>query len=105
MSAALTVAPATALVSISLSPTSVRGGTPSTATITLSGAAPPGRVTVTLSSSHPNIAAVPSSITVATGVTSAQFTVSTSRPQSATDVTISANFANVTKAARLTVRR
>jgi hypothetical protein len=104
-SAALTVTPVTALVSISLNPTSVRGGSPSTATISLSGAAPSGGVTVTLSSSHQNIVAVPSSITVPAGATSAQFTVSTSRPKSSTDVTISANLAIVTKAAALTVRR
>ena len=104
-SAALTVAPATALVSISLSPTDVRGGTPSTATITLSSAAPSGGLTVKLSSNHPSIAAVPSSITVAAGATSAQVTVSTSRPKSPTDVTISATLATVTKAATLTVRR
>jgi hypothetical protein len=104
-SATLTVVPATSLVSISLSPTSVRGGSPSTATITLSGAAPSGGVTVALSSSHPNIAGVPSSINVAAGATSAQVTVTTSRPKSPTDVTISASLANVTKAAMLTVRR
>ena len=104
-SAALTVTPITALVSISLSPTDVRGGTPSTATIVLSGAAPPGGLTVKLSSNHPSIAAVPSSITVAAGATSAQVTVSTSRPKSTTEVTISANLATVTKAATLTVRR
>jgi hypothetical protein len=104
-SAALTVTPITALVSISLSPTDVRGGTPSTATIVLSGAAPPGGLTIKLSSNHPSIAAVPSSITVAAGATSAQVTVSTSRPKSLTEVTISANLANVTRSATLTVRR
>jgi photosystem II stability/assembly factor-like uncharacterized protein len=104
-SAALTVAPAPALVSISLSPSSVRGGMPSTATIALSAAAPPGGLTVTLSSNHPSIAAVPSSITVAAGATSARVTVSTSRPNKPTDVTISANLANVTRTATLTVRR
>jgi hypothetical protein len=106
-SAALTVAPAptAVLASITLSPTSVRGGNSSTATIILSGAAPPGGATLTLSSSDPNIAAVPSSITVAAGATSAQVTVSTSRPNKPTDVTISANLANVAKAATLSVRR
>jgi hypothetical protein len=104
-SAALTVALAPALVSISLSPASVRGGTPSTATITLSAAAPPVGLTVKLSSNYSSIAAVPSSITVAPGATSAHVTVPTSRPQSATDVAISANLGTVTKAATLTVRR
>jgi hypothetical protein len=103
-SAALTVTPAAALLSITLSPNSVKGGTRSTGTITLSTVAPLGGVTVTVSSSHLNIATVPSSITVAAGATSAQFTVSTSRPKSSTDVTISANLANVTKAATLTVK-
>ena len=54
---------------------------------------------------HPSIAAGPSSITVPAGATSAQFTVFTSRPKSPTQVTISANLANVTKAATLTVKR
>jgi hypothetical protein len=54
-SAALTVTPATAIVSLSMSPTSVRGGSPSTPTIKPSAAAFQGGVMVTLSSSHPSI--------------------------------------------------
>jgi hypothetical protein len=97
--------PAVTLASLTLQPTSVKGGNQSTGTVTLSAPAPTGGLTVTLSSSDSGIAQVPSSITVPAGATSAQFTVSTSRPRSSTEVTISANLASFTKAATLTVRR
>jgi hypothetical protein len=94
------------LASLTLQPTSVKGGSPSTGTIRLSAKAPSGGVIVTLSSSQPSIAAVPISITVPAGTTSATFTVSTRRPGSnSTNVTISAELANVLKSTTLTVKR
>ena len=98
--------PAVTLASLTLQPTSVKGGSPSTGTIRLSAKAPSGGVIVTLSSSQPSIAAVPISITVPAGTTSATFTVSTRRPGSnSTNVTISAELANVLKSTTLTVKR
>jgi hypothetical protein len=102
--------PVVTLSSLTLQPTSVKGGNgnTSTGTVTLSGPAPTGGLSVTLSSSQPTIAAVPtnpSSVTVPAGARSATFTVSTSRPPSNnTKVTISATL-GVTKEATLTVKR
>ena len=66
----------THLSSISLNPSSVIGGNPSTGTVTLTAAAPAGGVAVVLGADT-NIVTVPASVTVAAGATSADFTVST----------------------------
>ncbi len=79
---------AVTLSSISKNPASVVGGGTSTATVTLSGAAPAGGALVTLQSSNPATAQVPASITVAAGLTSANFTITTSPVTSNTSVTI-----------------
>ena len=91
------------LSSLSLNPTSVTGGNSSTGTVTLSGPAPAGGATVTLSSSNTTAATVPSSVTVATGATSAPFTVSTSAVTASTTVAISAAYGGVSRSATLTV--
>jgi hypothetical protein len=88
--------------SLSLSPTSVIGGSSSTGTVALSGPAPTGGVQVVLASNN-GAASVPSSVTVAAGATNATFTVSTSAVTSATAVTISAAYGGVTRTASLTV--
>lgn len=92
----------TTLYSIGLNPTSVNGGTSSTGTATLSGAAPIGGAVVTLSSST-SAATVPANVTVAAGATSATFTVSSSAVTAATPATISASYGGTTKTALLTV--
>ena len=95
--------PPATLSSLTLSPTSVIGGTQSsTGTVTLSGAAPAGGATVALSSSN-GAARVPSSVAVVAGATSATFTVSTSAVAASTTVTISAGYGGVTRSASLTV--
>jgi len=100
----LTVNPATAvaLSSVALNPATVNGGSPSTGTVTLSGAAPSGGAVVSLSSSA-SAAAVPASVTVAAGATSATFTVTTSAVTAATPVTITASYGGTTKTTLLTV--
>ena len=96
--------PTASLSSLTLSPSSVTGGTQSsTGTVTLSGAAPSGGAQVSLSSSNTTAAQVPSSVTVAAGATSATFTVSTSAVGASTAVTISPSYAGATKTASLTV--
>src|SRR5207244_4066972 len=80
------------LSSLTLNPSSVTCGNSSTGTVTLSGAAPAGGATVTLSSSNTAAAAVPSSVTVAAGATSASLTVSTSTVTASTTVAISAAY-------------
>jgi hypothetical protein len=103
--ASLTVIPPI-LSSISLSPTSVTAGSSSTGTVTLNGRAPSGGSQVTLSSSNPNVAAVPpsGSVTVPAGATTATFTVTTNMLTiTSQSVTISGSYNNTTQSAILKV--
>ena len=84
--AIFTVTAAT-LSSVTLSPTSVIGGTSSTGTVTLNGPAPSGGAVVTLSSNK-LAAQVPASVTVAANATTATFTVTTSPVATNASVTI-----------------
>jgi hypothetical protein len=96
--------PAPTLSSLTLSPTSVVGGTQSsTGAVTLSGPAPAGGAQVALSSSNTAAARVPSSVMVLAGATSATFTVSTSAVAASTTATISAAYRGVTRTASITV--
>jgi thermitase len=91
------------LSSLSLNPSTVVGGNPSTGTVTLTAPAQSGGFTVQLSSSNPSVASVPSSVTVPQGQTSANFTVTTTPVTSQTNVTITASAQGVTRQATLTV--
>ena len=91
------------LSSLAVSPTSVKGGSPSTGTVTLSGPASSGGAVVSLSSDNTAAATVPASVTVAYGATSATFTVNTSAVTTSTPATISASYAGATKTTSLTV--
>ena len=95
-------APAT-LSGVSMSPSAVVGGNASTGTVTLSGGAPSGGAVVSLASSHPAIATVPASVTVAAGARTATFGAATSVVGSSTPVTVSATYDGVTRTATLTV--
>jgi hypothetical protein len=64
-----------------------------------------GGATVTLASSKPSLVAVPASVLVSAGATSAKFTATTVATRRNATVTISASYAGVTKAASLTVTR
>ena len=101
LTATLTITPAT-LVSVSLNPTSVLGGSPSTGTVTLSGAAPTGGTSVALSIGNSS-ATVPSSVTVAAGQTTATFTVSTTGVNAPTSAVISATLNNKPQTATLAI--
>jgi hypothetical protein len=94
--------PAASLSSLSLNPSTVSGGTSSTGTVTLTGAAPSGGVVVSLSSGNP-AAAVPPTVTVAAGATSASFSVTTSAVSSNTSSVISGTTGGVTRTATLSV--
>ena len=104
--AGLTVTPGSTsgptLATLSLSPTSVTGGTSSTGTVTLTSAAPSGGSVVALSSSNTAVATVPSSVTVAAGSTSRTFTVSTLSVTSSSTATIAGTL-GTTRSASLTV--
>jgi hypothetical protein len=103
-SAALTVTVSTAtLSSISLSPETVVGGSPSTGTVTLSGPAPLGGALLTLFSSNTTAAQVSASVTVPGGASSASFSVTTSPVSSNVKPTISAAYRGTNVSARLTV--
>jgi hypothetical protein len=106
-SAILTInpAPAAALSSLTLNPTTVSGGATSTGTVRLTAAAPAGGAAVSLKSVNTAAATVPPSVTVAAGQTSATFVATAANVSSNTSSLISASYAGVTKSATLTVRR
>lgn len=101
--AALTVnqAPVT-FSALSLNPTSVRGGTTSTGTVTLSRASTTA-TTVTLRSSNANRASVPASVTIPAGATSATFTITTTTTASNRTATITATALGTSRTATLTM--
>jgi hypothetical protein len=90
------------LSSVSVSPSTVTGGSSSTGTVRLSAPAPSGGALVSLTRSS-SAASVPSSITVASGATSASFTVGTAQVSSTTTVTIAASLNGVSRSATLTI--
>lgn len=103
--ATITLAPASsgALVSITLNPTTVQGGNPSTATVTLSSNTGPQGALVSLSSSDTSVAQVPTGgVFVLAGTSSATFTVTTTAISGSSSATISATYGN-TQTAVLTV--
>ena len=104
--ATLTVNPAITVSTLTLNPTSVRGGTNSVATVTLSVAAPAGGVVVTMSSATTTVATVPATVTVLEGSRTATVTITT-RTQTATRTSvISARVGTTTaRTATLTVTR
>ena len=90
------------LQSMTITPTSVSGGTNATGTVFLSSPAPAGGISVTLSTSNAAVATVPGIVTVPAGQTSANFTVTTFAVANNTVVTITA-FYDTTTSASLTV--
>src|SRR5437867_2190459 len=91
------------LSSLSLSPSTVTGGSASTGIVTVSAPAPKGGVAGSLSSNTPGVARCPSSVTVLSGARTATFTLSTNPVGTSTLVTISASYGTVTLTANLTV--
>jgi uncharacterized protein (TIGR03437 family) len=103
--ATLTVNPVTAgqLESVTISQAQVPGGSSITGTITLTGPAPLTGVMVALRSSNALAAAVPFSVTVPQGQTTAPFTVTTNKVVTTQTVTITATSGIITETATLTV--
>jgi hypothetical protein len=97
--ATLTLTPP-ALASVVANPNSVKGGTPSTGTVTLDAIAPAGGLTVTLSSNHAS-ATVPPSVTIAGGALTANFVITTTPVAGPTAATISGTYAGVTRTSTL----
>ncbi len=101
LSATLTVDPAS-VWSLTLDPSSLLGGSSSTATVTLDGPAGPSGVVINLSSN--NIAAtVPNSITFEPGQTSGTFTVSTTAVTGQVSADITAAIGGTSQTATLKV--
>jgi hypothetical protein len=93
-----------ALFSLSVSPTSVHGGTSTTLTITLTSPAPsPGGTNVTLSSNMTAVAQVSSPAPVGATLTTTTVTVTTSHVTMNKTVTITGSAGGVTKTVMLTV--
>jgi trimeric autotransporter adhesin len=88
---------------VSLRPTSVPGGSPSTGTVTLNGPAPASGTTILLSSNNSSVAAVPASVTISANNTTATFAVSTVPVASNTTVIISGTYGSATRSANLGV--
>ena len=82
-------------------PGNVPGGSPATGTVTLSAAAPAGGASVALSSANPSLAAVPASVTVPAGQTSATFTATTAAVTQTTAVNVSASLNGTTVSTNL----
>ena len=92
------------LSSLSISPTSVTGGSANaTGTAALTAAAPSGGAAVTLTSSNTTAATVPASVTIPAGSTSATFTITSRTVTTSTSVTVSGVYAGVTRTGTLTV--
>jgi len=94
--------PTPALSAISISPSSVVGGTSATGTATLSAPAPSGGAVVSLSDDS-SATGVPASVTILAGATSRTFTVTTSAVANATTSTVSGSYGGNTRSATLGV--
>ena len=91
-----------ALVSLSLSPNAVAGGGSSTGTVTLSGTARPGGAVVRLTSNSHSVA-VPASVFVPAGKSTATFTVRTTPVAAVSSATVTASVGGLSQTASLTV--
>ena len=85
-------------------PSTITGGTSVNGTVTLSKAAPPSGVVVTLNSSKMAVLSVPVSVTVPAGQSSASFIAGTTKPSASTKVTVSASYNGTTKSVTVTVK-
>ena len=105
-SVTLTVNPAVpvALLSLSVNPKTVVGGSSSVGTVTLSKVTS-SPVIVSLASSKPKNAMIPASVTVPAGASSAAFNISTTTTNKKINATISASYGGATKSATLTIGR
>lgn len=104
VSTQLTILPPN-LKSLLLFQRTVRGGYRATGMVQINGPAPPEGTTVQLSSGTPEVATVPSSVTIRPGQTAARFTITTKKVTSSRIVAITATRGSVTLSRNLIVRR
>jgi len=93
---------APALSAVTMNPTSVVGGNPSTGTVTLTGPAPTGGITVGLQSNNAAVT-VPANVTVLANTSSITFQATTVAVTTSTPVTITASYGGVNQTTTLTV--
>src|SRR4029078_7827452 len=91
------------LQSVSISPSTVAGGTSATGTVLLSAPAPNGGASITLATSSSTVAQAPGAITVPAGQSSGSFPVTTFAVSSPRTATITAFFGSASQSATLTV--
>jgi len=106
MSGGLTVSPpvtAPVVTTLSFSPASVVSGQTATGTVTLSGVAPAGGISVNLTSANPAALPVPASVSVAAGQSTQTFLVTAGAVSSATPVTVTATSGAASATASLIV--
>jgi RHS repeat-associated protein len=96
-------ASAISIVSLALNPSSVASGATSTGTVTMSGPAPAGGVLVTVATKQKNVVAVPSSVIVPGGASTASFTITAQTVHTTKTADIAATYASITRSAVLTV--
>ena len=92
------------IVNLTFTPSTLRGGATTTGTITLSGPAPDGGLSVSVVSDNSAVT-VPGAVVVARGDTSASFVTSTSSVSTDTTVEITATANGTLKSARIVVER
>jgi hypothetical protein len=91
------------VTSLTVNPSTVVGGDPTTATLTISGQAPAGGLVVSLTSNNGNVVSLPPTVTVPGGQTSVTFPVNTNSVAQDTLVEIKALYLNSQASATLNV--
>jgi thermitase len=99
----LTISPP-APISLTLSPSTVAGGSSATASVLLNGSAPPGGLWLRVSHNNPNRVWTPSQVYVPAGMRSVRFTVYTYRGRGVASVQITVATDGGSRSAILTVR-
>ena len=94
---------ADSIVSVTLNPSSVVGGSPASVTVTIAQPAPAAGLTLALSNSDPTVVTTPANLVIGMGQTSAMMAAATSAVDATTSVTISASYNGSTAGANLSV--
>jgi hypothetical protein len=104
-SASLSIQPAS-LQDLSIAPSTIVGGSsvPVIGTVTFTGPAPPGGISVALASSNTKLASVPGSVRLAGGSATATFPVTSKSVALSQTVTITAKFGSASRTASLTIQ-
>lgn len=95
--------PSLALLSLTIAPVNVAGGSGATGTVTLTGSAPSGGADVLLVSDNASIVSIPSHVTVRKGDTAATFAIATFAVTATQSVRVSGSYGGLTQRDTLTV--